>query len=792
MGTVNGGVWRTTSAFDDPDSLVHWEPVLDGQPVRCSSISALTTGLSAGRPEVIMAGCGPSTSSEQGSDWNVANSGPWGGVMYSLDNGVTWAMHEGMPVNHYVTALELLASDAGDLTVVAAARSSYYDREDGGVWRGSLADAAAPWAIVLQSPVFQLAASGDTVLAALPYNTTATFMRSLDGGKTFDSWSEGIHWELTVLGKITKMQPFYPTVVFSADGTTAFAGALTVDPSSPTTTASALFWRTASGSDSWTKINGGPISLDDDSMPKDRMAILPDPEVSDIIYVVGNGDKLAWRVDYAANDWTSLTGDDTADSREPHCDCRNLAFHTSTGSQGGSYTERLILVSDGGIFARDGPRSAGGVWRSLNGDIRAMEYVDAHYDGKEGRWIAGAQDNDVQISETGANPEAVAHGVIMGDGTVTAIDTNMSPTRLFGCRQFLGQAQDDQRRRRHRRRLGVTDDDDALDAEGLRFIQGDVAVDIPILDHFDDERSFPFFIQSFVTNKYAMEAGYDGTLLTFWANSSLNGNQAAGFYQYSLPQGLNHSGDVNPPLLLAAAAEDVYVVAAGGVVVGSNGSSVADPGLLVGLSSDVLLFKSAALSGSDEVFRRPLPVKFAEPLNMPYNPLTGAQIVAPVSHGRTVSLAIAPHDASTIAVTGWPESIESNGDVDGTPAEVILVSRDAGVTWDNVFGDLTAVTATPARVRPSGLLLIPLAIGDVALLTGTVSGVYVSYLSAPGTWARFGSCSDLPLVYVMNLSYDEHSDTVVAATMGRGVYTLTGAKNFLTETSGALLAERGV
>ena len=33
-----------------------------------------------------------------------------------------------------------------------------------------------------------------------------------------------------------------------------------------------------------------------------------------------------------------------------------------------------MLVSDGGIFARLGPRQPGGKWVSLNGDIKTMEY----------------------------------------------------------------------------------------------------------------------------------------------------------------------------------------------------------------------------------------------------------------------------------------------------------------------------------------------------------------------------------------------------------------------------------
>ena len=94
MGAVNGGVWRTTSMGANKQ---HWEPVTDGQPVRCSSIGALATGAAVGRPEVIVAGCGFSTSSMMGVDWNIGDTGDFGGVMYSLDSGDTWAMANGFP-----------------------------------------------------------------------------------------------------------------------------------------------------------------------------------------------------------------------------------------------------------------------------------------------------------------------------------------------------------------------------------------------------------------------------------------------------------------------------------------------------------------------------------------------------------------------------------------------------------------------------------------------------------------------------------------------------------------------
>ena len=54
VGTVNGGVWKS----DNINTAVPaWNNVLDGQPVTCSSISALHIGAD---PDTVWAGCGGS------------------------------------------------------------------------------------------------------------------------------------------------------------------------------------------------------------------------------------------------------------------------------------------------------------------------------------------------------------------------------------------------------------------------------------------------------------------------------------------------------------------------------------------------------------------------------------------------------------------------------------------------------------------------------------------------------------------------------------------------------------
>ena len=101
--------------------------------------------------------------------------------------------------------------------------------------------------------------------------------------------------------------------------------------------------------------------------------------------------------------------------------------------------------------------------------------------------------------------------------------------------------------------------------------------------------------------------------------------------------------------------------------------------------------------------------------------------------------------------------------------ENIFITYDAGSTWKNVTGDLKKVSGL-SKIRPGGVIIIELLKNnDRALLVGTSNGIYVTYLGgSAGQWTRFGAC--LPIVLTKKLSYEHYSDTLVAATFGRGIY----------------------
>jgi hypothetical protein len=232
----------------------------------------------------------------------------------------------GFPSNYFISAFVLVSPT----TFLVSARSHYHSPNSGGVWASH--DAGGTWTKTLSRPVYDLVRepSSGAVLAALPWVGDAQSIYLSRSGGTSEDWmpaAQGISWD----GRT----PFYPTFALSGDGQRLFVGALTVNPAKLSDTASAIYHvavadfltedgGSAGSSAVWNRVEGDPTlgHLDQDGMPKDRMALLVHPHNSSILFVAGNAGSLAWRVDWQGAQWTKAFGMDTADASTPHVDCR--------------------------------------------------------------------------------------------------------------------------------------------------------------------------------------------------------------------------------------------------------------------------------------------------------------------------------------------------------------------------------------------------------------------------------------------------------------------------------------
>jgi hypothetical protein len=99
---------------------------------------------------------------------------------------------------------------------------------------------------------------------------------------------------------------------------------------------------------------------------------------------------------------------------------------------------------------------------------------------------------------------------------------------------------------------------------------------------------------------------------------------------------------------------------------------------------------------------------------------------------------------------------------------VVYATSNGGSNWTNITGNLGTLT-TDVRT----IVFIP---GSPAwVVTGGASGVFRTDAAAPGTWSLIAA--GMPNTMVDDLDYDAADQTLLAATMGRGVWKLGGVGN---------------
>jgi hypothetical protein len=183
------------------------------------------------------------------------------------------------------------------------------------------------------------------------------------------------------------------TVIKLATGPGGSIAAGVVDLNTRQTTG--LFWSGNSGT-AWTQLP--TPALNDGVMQAPlNFAIAIDPKNKNLVYVTGDGIPTepftlpAFRIDVATLTATSITDAGTGNGSTVHSDSRAIAFDANG---------RMIVTSDGTIYARTNPQSDTGVWTLISGNISAFEVYNVAYDAVGKRLAAAAQDNGVSLQPT--------------------------------------------------------------------------------------------------------------------------------------------------------------------------------------------------------------------------------------------------------------------------------------------------------------------------------------------------------------------------------------------------------
>lgn len=422
-GAVNGGIWRTGNATAGAPTWTRQTDAASSQ-----SIAALRFDPTDGSNQTLLAGVG-----------RVSSIGGTGGALTGLlrtvNGGAAWTPVNG---NGTLSGQDVRAvAPRGAILVVATTTGLYRSTDTGASF--SLVSGAGGSGLPTGTPTDLVGAPGNnSLLYTVVFNSTAPgIYRSTNTGSTWTKVSDAATDTLVNNGDrallaVGQTSNVYLAVV-GADGRLA------------------AIIRSADGLGGWVDLgfpttaeeNGVLFGVHPGSQGSIHLSLAADPTDANIVYIGGDrqpyfGEGVGSQnffpnslgaMDYSgrlfrgnaglppASRWTALTHSGAASNSSPHADSRTLVFDAAG---------QLLESDDGGVYKRNSPRTAGGAWVSLNGDLQATEYHGIAYDGIADRVIGGAQDTGTsQQQQTGSRTFISVH---TGDGGDTAVDDISSPT----------------------------------------------------------------------------------------------------------------------------------------------------------------------------------------------------------------------------------------------------------------------------------------------------------------------------------------------------------------------------
>ncbi|WP_298352865.1 Hint domain-containing protein, partial [Rhodoblastus sp.] len=439
IGAPNGGVWVTH------DGGATWTPLTDHQ--ASLSIASLSLDPTDSTNNTLIAGVGLTSNGTLGTlgtgeGFFTGNGGERTGLLYSTNGGSTWTALGGATLaGHSIVGVAARGS-----TILAAAFEPWgiysgvpdansgglYISTDGGATFNQVASSAGiptdPTSCLIGNPTnnAQLYAA---VTSGSDHSATGLYV-SNDTGAT---WSE-VFGAAQSNGTISSTpaggdQTF---IRAAANGSEIAVGVVDVATGALT----GLFLSTDSGS-TWTQLATPPVNPGGQAF--NNLAIALDPTNAGVVYVTG--DRVAtysssepWTVTayrVTTSGYVSMTGPgNTTSGSTVHADSRAIAFDANG---------RLILGTDGGIYARSNPTSSNGDWTGLNGSglSLAAPYAVA-FDGNSDRLAIASQDTGVAF-ETNAGGPAFTQ-IQGGDGINAAVNdlTGGTLSAIYSSWQNLG------------------------------------------------------------------------------------------------------------------------------------------------------------------------------------------------------------------------------------------------------------------------------------------------------------------------------------------------------------------
>jgi hypothetical protein len=418
LGTVNGGIWRSTNAdrpfngidddgingVDDPGEQPDWEPLTDTFP-------SLAIGDIAFDPldptgNTIFAGTGSTSSLGQAGGLAI-------GVMRTTDGGDTWSVIPINPVGGQPLVRAILPTTFDADPVTPGIQQVVLVGTVNGLFRST--DGGDTYGLISGSNGLPVGAATDVI--ADPNNGSRFFAGVINQG-VFRSDDGGLNWTPTNNGDLTNIAG---STVVQLDahpgGGTTVLHTLVSGPNPAAFTSN-------DGGNNWNPLAALPAGFTSTNfglytgMAADQLTI--DPTDSDVVYVSKGygGSPQVFRYDPAgAGSWIQLDSVPAVSNTRPHVDHRDLRFVGSNV---------LLSANDGGIyFLVDPLNPAGNRWTSLHGrgaaGLGVTEYTNVAWDSTFSVATGGSQDNGTTV-QNGAG-DVVWTQYRGADGADVQVDT---------------------------------------------------------------------------------------------------------------------------------------------------------------------------------------------------------------------------------------------------------------------------------------------------------------------------------------------------------------------------------
>ena len=387
VGTVNGGVWKTTNATAAQPA---WTPLTDTLPSQ--SIGAIAFDPTDGTRQTLLAGTGRLSNFAQRGDDEI-------GLYRTTNGGVSWTQLGTTGTPNLVGQKIVAVAARGSILLAASF--------NGGLFRST--NTGATWTLI--SGTGNLPTGGNLDLVGDPANNarlyvtvdgpSPTILRSDDTGASWTNITAGV---TGLGGSTTHMRPAVgaSSVLFLA---VVNSGQL------------AGVFRSTNQGGIWTAMDVPAIHPGSQGFP--NTSIAADPSNADLVYIAGDritaspftGNLVRGNAAATAGAQFTTIMDGNAGNTTPHADTRAMAFDANGN---------LLQSDDGGIYRRSSPTSSAGVWSSVIGNLNVIEVHDLAHDKVANILVIGTQDNGTHMQQTASNLRWTH--INGGDGGDVAID----------------------------------------------------------------------------------------------------------------------------------------------------------------------------------------------------------------------------------------------------------------------------------------------------------------------------------------------------------------------------------